>query len=316
MAKIFRMKWEPVVNDLTIPEISDKAQGWLMVARTSKGLDGFDLVHEGDASVLKFPSSRDGIRTYNLQSCTCIVYLIRGDLGYDGAWLYHAKGGYMSNRPPLPWQIKGMMQRRPQDYEVAIAAWEESDEYEPFVQYLEQNKIPSDNIVACLRPYNGFETFAVTTSGTVGEPMGKPSISIEIDSSDNIGLISGQDQSNTNSGWGWCPKCPSCFITTATCSTLGLPDDNTWLNTLRWYRDEILLKSPQGREDVATYYVMAPKIVTAIEQVHRPMDIYIRIFEESLKPAVRAIHAGRHDQAYRLYKNMVNQLADRYLNRC
>src|SRR3954470_9525489 len=45
-----------------------------------------------------------------------------------------------------------------------------------------------------------------------------------------------------------------CFITTACCELLGLPDNCFELRLLRRYRDRVLARLPGGREKIALYY--------------------------------------------------------------
>ena len=56
-----------------------------------------------------------------------------------------------------------------------------------------------------------------------------------------------------------------CFIATATCATLGLPEDCEELMLLRWFRDSVMLPTEEGRRAVARYYDIAPHAVAAID---------------------------------------------------
>lgn len=108
------------------------------------------------------------------------------------------------------------------------------------------------------------------------------------------------DQNNT--------RCKGCYITTATCITLGLADDCEQLTLLRWFRDNYLLTSSQGRKDIAEYYKTAPKIVRAINTLDNPISIYHAIYNSSLLPACIAIKNRNYAQAYCIYKRLVNHL--------
>ena len=121
MAKIFRFKTAPVVEDLTIPEIQDGSEGWLV---TGSRADSWVTVHEGHDCTMTFPNVKRGIKTYNLQSCTCIIYtaLKTGTSSYRGAWLYHGKGGYLA-KLPMPWEVPGGLDLTPDDCFVAFSAW-------------------------------------------------------------------------------------------------------------------------------------------------------------------------------------------------
>jgi hypothetical protein len=91
--------------------------------------------------------------------------------------------------------------------------------------------------------------------------------------------------------------------------SLGLPDDNEILQTLRWYRDTILLKDPEGRADVETYYAVAPAIVQAIETRADKHDLYLWLYHRHLQPAVASIRAGRYATAHGTYREMVAELS-------
>ena len=103
--------------------------------------------------------------------------------------------------------------------------------------------------------------------------------------------------------------CKGCYLTTAACRTLGLPDDCTELQTLRRFRDEVLLPDSAGRREVAAYYETAPRIVSAIDRRADAAAIYRRIFADTIRPAVAAIQGGDMPRAYDLYRSMVLSLA-------
>jgi hypothetical protein len=108
-------------------------------------------------------------------------------------------------------------------------------------------------------------------------------------------------------------KDESCYITTATVGSLGLPDDCEALTTLRRFRDEVMLTFPSGRREVAEYYKTAPAIVAAINRRPEAPAIYRSIFNESLAPAVTAVQEGRYAAAYALYRQLVHESRDRFL---
>jgi hypothetical protein len=103
-----------------------------------------------------------------------------------------------------------------------------------------------------------------------------------------------------------------CYITTAVCGSLGLPDDCEALSRMRAFRDEVLLHSPQGRRDVAAYYATAPAIVAAIDRSADPSAAYRALHERWLEPAVGALREGRDAAAHGLYGSMVAAARSRY----
>lgn len=99
-----------------------------------------------------------------------------------------------------------------------------------------------------------------------------------------------------------------CFITTAICETLGLPDDNPILNTFRKFRDEQL----GGKQAVQEYYEVAPKIIARIKELGAE-DTYYEILSIWLIPALQAIHNKDYRLAEEIYTEMVCNLKDIFL---
>jgi hypothetical protein len=98
-------------------------------------------------------------------------------------------------------------------------------------------------------------------------------------------------------------KC--CYLTTATCLSLGLPDDCEALTTLRWFRDHVLLQTPAGAADVETYYHLAPRVVAAIDRRPDAAAVYRALYERAIEPAVLAIKAGDFTTAHGIFKRLV-----------
>ncbi len=103
--------------------------------------------------------------------------------------------------------------------------------------------------------------------------------------------------------------CKCCFVTTAVCQSLGLPDDCEELTTLRWFRDEVLAQTREGRGDIATYYDVAPGIVRAIDRRGDASARYRALYEKRIRPAVMAIQRGHFRAAHELYREMMRELA-------
>lgn len=104
-----------------------------------------------------------------------------------------------------------------------------------------------------------------------------------------------------------------CYITTATCTALGLLDDCVPLNKLRDFRDHFLLQDPLGCRDVQQYYRVAPAIVHAIDRSGFPAAAYRSIFDDHLAPALNAIDNGDPASAHAIYATMVHTLEKRFL---
>ena len=103
-----------------------------------------------------------------------------------------------------------------------------------------------------------------------------------------------------------------CFLTSACVSAKGLPDDCYELKTLRNYRDKWLTKAEGGLAAISHYYIVAPKIVAAIDKLADRDEIYEMIYDKMIKPCVEFIEQKKYQDAFELYKGMTLQLADRY----
>jgi predicted GTPase len=104
----------------------------------------------------------------------------------------------------------------------------------------------------------------------------------------------------------------NCFITTATCKTLGKPDGCYELNAFRGFRDNWLVKQPDGNTLISEYYKVAPKIVSKIEKEPHKDDIYHRIWDEHLIKCLADIETGDYAECKKRYMVMVNSLREKY----
>ena len=92
-----------------------------------------------------------------------------------------------------------------------------------------------------------------------------------------------------------------CFLTTATCEAMGLPDDCEELTLLRRFRDEAMLRTNDGRRDVERYYSVAPSVVDAIDRRTDRMEFYRRLYQTRIRSAADAVRAGRFEEARAIY---------------
>ena len=104
-----------------------------------------------------------------------------------------------------------------------------------------------------------------------------------------------------------------CFITTATCLSLGKGDNCYELNTFRKFRDEWLLKQPGGEKLVEEYYTVAPLIVESINSLPEKHKVYATIWSKYLKECLKLIENGKYEKAKALYLTMVTDLKGRFL---
>lgn len=101
-------------------------------------------------------------------------------------------------------------------------------------------------------------------------------------------------------------KCEGCFITSAVCADVGLPDDCRELTTLRGFRDSFMMVTDERVARVQEYYRIAPGIV---ERINRSLDrqsIYNYLRSTFILPAVAAVEAGENKHAETIYTSMMD----------
>lgn len=98
-----------------------------------------------------------------------------------------------------------------------------------------------------------------------------------------------------------------CFITTAVCDFLGLPDDNIILNQFRKFRDEYM--GGKHANEVAEYYTLAPILEPHIKGNRKVLST---ILSEYLMPCFMLIEHGDNEEARVLYRLMVVELKQKY----
>lgn len=97
-----------------------------------------------------------------------------------------------------------------------------------------------------------------------------------------------------------------CFITEATMAGLGVQDDEAEpLKVLRFFRDEVLAKTPQGQAMIQEYEDIAPLVVEAVESRPDAMEIFKKLYTDFIAPAVEAIKAQNFPQALQIYAAMI-----------
>ena len=104
-----------------------------------------------------------------------------------------------------------------------------------------------------------------------------------------------------------------CFLTSACVEAKGLPDDCHELTVLRRFRESYLRSLPEGREEIAEYYFVAPQIVSAIKNRADYLDIFHSIYAKLVKPCVDMIERGDNEKAHILYRDTVQRLQQDYL---
>jgi hypothetical protein len=102
-----------------------------------------------------------------------------------------------------------------------------------------------------------------------------------------------------------------CFITTAAVEHNNEPDEGKLLTTLRKFRDNYMKKDPEKMKDVEWYYDNAPAIVKGLNNLKNSKVVYNRIYQQYLRPAMKAIEEGDNKKAYTIYKNVMKYSAEK-----
>ena len=104
-----------------------------------------------------------------------------------------------------------------------------------------------------------------------------------------------------------------CYITGAVCRTQGKPDDCYELTAFRRFRDQVLLRSEEGRALVEEYYRLAPAIVTAVRLCWDEKAVYEQVYRDYLLPCLRLLEAGDERGCRDKYVAMVRHMERTYL---
>jgi predicted RNA-binding Zn-ribbon protein involved in translation (DUF1610 family) len=102
-----------------------------------------------------------------------------------------------------------------------------------------------------------------------------------------------------------------CYITTATCSHEGKPDDCMELTTFRSFRDGWLTEHG-GEALIENYYALAPTLVTLMNHCDSPEKCYAEIRTRWLEPCLRALESQNPEACRDTYVEMVTTLQERY----
>lgn len=107
-----------------------------------------------------------------------------------------------------------------------------------------------------------------------------------------------------------------CYITTAICELEGKADDCYELTQFRHFRDNYLLKQPNGEQLIKTYYETAPQIIKAIDKIanhEQRKAIYMDIKQRYLSKCLTYIEQEEYEACKQLYIQMVHELQKKYL---
>lgn len=104
-----------------------------------------------------------------------------------------------------------------------------------------------------------------------------------------------------------------CFITTAVCESFGKADDCYELTAFRNFRDKWLVNQADGKNLIAEYYNIAPKIVEKINSLANSAEVYKNIWNDYLSKCLNFIESGENSKCKKIYVDMVNTLKEKFL---
>ena len=103
-----------------------------------------------------------------------------------------------------------------------------------------------------------------------------------------------------------------CYITTAVCSQLHLPDNCYELKILRKFRDDYILKTDYGKKLIEEYYQISPKIVEKINAETDSEKMYKELLNNFITPSIKHIETGENKKAMNKYIEMMIYLRQKY----
>ena len=103
-----------------------------------------------------------------------------------------------------------------------------------------------------------------------------------------------------------------CYITTIICDILKAPEKNTFIETLRWFRNNVLQNDEKYKDILVEYDIVGPVIAKNISNDPLKYQIAANAFFKYIKPITRLIKSKNYDEAINSYKDMTNRLKNFY----
>ena len=107
------------------------------------------------------------------------------------------------------------------------------------------------------------------------------------------------------------PSSSFCYITTAACNILGLPDDNDYLTTLREFRKNVLRTNKEYYKLLVLYDVVGPKISASLLNDQKK-EVIAKTIMSVVEKACDYINDNKYNEAINKYYNMTMELIDCY----
>ncbi len=103
-----------------------------------------------------------------------------------------------------------------------------------------------------------------------------------------------------------------CYMTTALCDIMNMPDDNHYLQTLRRFRKDYLQRNVRGIKILLEYDVIGPKISQMLEKEQSKFSMAYTLFSNYIVPIVESIGMEQYEKAIQIYTEMTNKLVKYY----
>ncbi len=104
-----------------------------------------------------------------------------------------------------------------------------------------------------------------------------------------------------------------CYLTTIVVNCLGYDDYCQYLQKLRRFRDEVMKKDEKYESMLREYNLIGPVLAHSIETDADRMSLAKRLFKNYISPVCGLLDEGRNDEALELYKAMVVELEEKFL---
>lgn len=128
-------------------------------------------------------------------------------------------------------------------------------------------------------------------------------------------IDSGWSNSSNGGSWvdsGWNNSGSGCYVTTACVEYMGLDDNCDELETLRYYRDILVEKDENFRNEVLDYYRKAPVIVQKIMQSSEKEECLEDLYKQLVQKCVSLLKEERFEEAKKHYMEVYRKLLKKY----
>jgi hypothetical protein len=96
------------------------------------------------------------------------------------------------------------------------------------------------------------------------------------------------------------------------CDILKMPDNNTYLETMRKFRNDILQTNDKYKNILVEYDIIGPKIANALNNDPQKETIAKKYFDAYIPAIIYNINNEKYDNAVFFYKTMTNLLKSFY----